>query len=190
MEELIPYEGAWSTVFSICNYEDAERIEIGKKNPSELLPEERYAHIGSMHRLVPLGVHCEGEYSKIANDGFIWCDTNQEESVAEYSNFASGVRYAMESCSCENYIVAIKLKYSNGIYVADNYKYEEKRKELFEAISPRERLTNAELDSAYAARGATIIPITEYKGDYKEPIVLIKRELDFDEIASVVRAEK
>lgn len=190
LPELIPYKGHWSTVFSICDSHGAERIKKGKENPSELPPEERHAYIGNGHRLVPLGVHCEGEYSKIANDGFIWCDTNQEESVAEYSNFASGVRYAMESCSCENYIVAIKLKYSNGIYVADNYKYEEKRKELFEAISPRERLTNAELDSAYAARGATIIPITEYKGDYKEPIVLIKRELDFDEIASVVRAEK
>jgi len=96
----------------------------------------------------------------------------------------------MKSFFGETYIVAIKLKYANEVYVADNSKYEETRQELFKAISPRDRLTYEELGNAFASRGATIIPITEYKGDYKEPIVLINRELDFDEIDWVVRTEK
>ena len=81
-----------------------------------------------------------------------------------------------------NYIIAVKLRYANDVYVADNAKYIEKRHQLFESIAPRDRLTDEELGDALAVRGATIVPITEYKGDYKEPIVLINRELDFDEI--------
>ena len=92
----------------------------------------------------------------------------------------------MYDCFGKNNIVAIKLKYANDVYVADNAIYEETRKKLFEEIAPRETLTDQEFDSALAARGATIIPITKYKCNYKQPILLIKRELDFDEIEWIV----
>lgn len=179
LPELIPYKEPWTTIFTICDYDDAERIKKGKENPSELPPEERHAHIGRGYRLVPLNVECKGRFPKIANKGFIWCDVHQD------SKFAYEI--AMRTSSGHNYIVAIKLKYANEVYVADNSKFEETRQEIFKAISPRDRLTDEELGNAFASRGATIIPITEYKGDYKEPIVLINRELDFDEIDWVVR---
>jgi len=190
LPELIPYKGPWSTVFSVCDWHEAERIKKGKENPSELPPEKRHAYIGNGHRLVPLDVQCNGRFPEIANEGFVWCDVNQEEKVTQDSKFAYEVLSAMKSFFGETYIVAIKLKYANEVYVADNSKYEETRQELFKAISPRDRLTYEELGNAFASRGATIIPITEYKGDYKEPIVLINRELDFDEIDWVVRTEK
>ena len=31
-----------------------------------------------------------------------------------------------------------------------------------------------------------MVPISEYKGGYKEPIVLIARELEFDEIEDII----
>ena len=73
--------------------------------------------------------------------------------------------------------------------MVDNAAYEETRQKLFEAIAPRERLTDQEYYDVLAARGATIVPIAEYKGNYKEPIVLIRRELDFDEISAVCYVE-
>ncbi len=92
----------------------------------------------------------------------------------------------MYSCLGKNYAVAIKLRYANEVYVADDAKFEETRQQLFQEIAPRERLTDAELNRAYAARGATILPITEYKGGYQNPIVLINRELEFEEIDRLI----
>ena len=82
--------------------------------------------------------------------------------------------------------VIIKLKYANRVFVADNALYIEKRKKLFEEIAPRDELTYEELGDAYAARGASIVPITDYKGGYKEPIVLIERELELEEVEKII----
>lgn len=189
-EELIPYKGPWVTVYSICGWREAERIKKGQENPTELPPEERHAYIGSGHRLVPLDVKCDGRFPKKACEGFIWCDVNQEEKVTQNAEFVNEVKSSMRTFHKPKYIVAIKLKYANQVYVVDNSKYEETRKQLFKDIAPRERLTDEELGNAFASRGATIVSITEYKGDYKEPIVLIDRELDFDEVEVLSELKK
>ena len=189
--ELIPYQGPWPTVFSVCNWQTAERLEKGKKNPIDLPPEDRHAYIGDGRRLVPLFGGFDGQFPEVANNGFIWCDTNQSISANSMAgDIVYDVRSTCSSFLSRKYIVAIKLKYSNNVYVADNSWFDEKRKQLFESIAPRNYLTDDELNSAYVARGATIVPITEYKGGYKEPIVLIDRELDFDEIDWVVEMKK
>ena len=186
----IPYIGLWHTIYSICDAKEAQRIKNGKENPGKLPPEQRHAFIGNARRLVPLTVNA-GELPEIAFEGFIWCDVNQENKVSKNSEFVYEVQSAMASAfGGLNYIVAINLKYANDVYVADNSKYNETRNQLFDAILPRKRLTDEELDTAIAARGATIIPITEYKGDFKEPIVLIQRELEFEEIAWIKQITK
>lgn len=180
--ELIPYNGPWPTVFSVCDWKDISRIALGKHDLEKLPPEERYASIGNGLRLVPLYVQCDVRFPKVATEGFIWCDVNQ--NITKASKMKKLLRVVTNSVSSfsRKYIVAINLKYSNDVYVADNSKFEETRKRLFKEIAPRDRLTDEEVSIAYATRGATIVPITEYKGGYKEPIVLINRELDFDEI--------
>ena len=182
-KELIPYEGPWPTVFSLCDTSEARRIMKGKEDPNKLPLQDRHAFFGRGRRLVPLDVRNNGRFPQIAREGFIWCDTNPNITPnSDVDEISNGV--AMEMCALfwDNYIISVKLKYANDVYVADNAKYIEKRHQLFDAIAPRDRLTDEELGDALAARGATIVPITEYKGDYKEPIVLINRELDFDEI--------
>ena len=179
--QLIPYEGPWPIVYSICGVRDKKRILIGKKNPNDLPLQDRHAYFGSGRRLVYLC--CKGNYPKVANEGFMWCDVNQEITKnSKCDDVSQYVRSEMKTLFGGNYIIGIKLKYANDVYVADNAIFEETRQNLFKAIAPRERLTDEELDEAIAARGATIIPITEYKGDYEEPMLLIARELDFDEI--------
>lgn len=182
VKELLPYDGPWPVVFSLCEGRAAERILQGKQNPSKLPLEDRHAYFGRGHRLVPLGARSD-KLPRIAHEGFIWCDVNQNITRGSTKNdILSEVYSAMGSLSFGNYIIAVRLKYANDIYVADNAKFDETRYKLFDAIAPRERLTDEELNQAYIARGVTIVPITEYKGDYKEPVVLINRELDFEEI--------
>lgn len=186
--ELVPYQGPWPTIFSVCNGRSAEILAKGMVNPMDVPPKNRYACIGGGRRLVPLGVIGVPE---IAKYGFTWCDVNQ--TITADSKRDDILCDVYDSCSSflgGKCLVAIKLKYSNDVYVADNSKFDETRYQLFEAIAPRDRLSDEELDRAYVARGATIVPITEYKGGYKEPLVLISRELDFDEIEWFVEMEK
>jgi hypothetical protein len=89
----------------------------------------------------------------------------------------------------DNNIISIKLKYANDVYVVDHAVYEITRQQTFKDIAPRDRMNDDEYDNVLATRGATIIPITEYKGNYRQPIVLIGRELDFDEVDAICFVE-
>ncbi len=183
--EIIPYKGPWKTIFSICDLDDAKRIEIGKNHPEKLPPEKRHAYIGKGTRLVPLDVRLDEGLSQKAYEGFIWCDVNQNASNLD---FVRDVERAMKSLFDDTYyLVAINLKYANEVYVVDNSKYYKKRNEMFEMIAPRDVLTDDELGRAYASRGETLVSISEYKGEYDEPIVLISRELEFEEIEWIVK---
>ncbi len=183
-EKLIPYEGQWNTIYSICSTEMAMKIEKGKMNPLLLSPMDRAVFFGGS-RLVPLSTSKPKEISDKAFDGFIWCDVNRKNRVTSKSKFVSEVFLAMKFgifSFSDIWLVAIKPKYANHIYVVDNAKYENTRQQIFKAIAPRKRLSDNEYNKAVLSRAKTMVPINEYKGGYKEPIVLIGRELDFDEI--------
>ena len=159
-----------------------ERIELGKADPSQLEPRFRYALAGSP-RLVPLGNRPrmgEKEVPKIAYDGFLWCSFDTPRDFRHYGA-GRGARIIPAN--------------ADGVYICDNAPYEAIREEYWakldtltdEELAARGRrrgsLSNAELDEAIRARSRTIIPITEYQpGQFTDPIVLINRELSFDEV--------
>lgn len=177
--ELIHYEGPWKEIFSLCDYDEKKRITQGMNDPQKLTPENRHAYFGSGRRLVGLSVQNTCNFSEKAYDGFIWADTNPE--AMNYGCLNKQIKNAMGSIR-DDFLVSIILKYANDVYVVDNALFDETRMSLFEQIAPRDTLSDEELNLAYAERAKTLIPITEYKGGYKEPLVLICRELDFDEI--------
>ena len=177
--ELIHYEGPWKEIFSLCDYDEKKRITQGMNDPQKLTPENRHAYFGSGRRLVGLSVRNTCNFSEKAYDGFIWADTNPE--AMNYGCLNKQIKNAMGSIR-DDFLVSIILKYANDVYVVDNALFDETRMSLFEQIAPRDTLSDEELNLAYAERAKTLIPITEYKGGYKEPLVLICRELDFDEI--------
>lgn len=185
LEEPIPYEGFWETIYSISPDRNIERIKQGKKDPSELPPEDRHAGFGWRPRLVPLDVHRNDRFPEIAYEGFIWCDPRQRDEVTQDTKLLPKVEYSMAGFE-RGWVVTIRPKYANQIYVVDYSAYVETRRRLAEAIAPRDRFTDEEVGDAYAALGATIVSITEYEGDYQEPIVLIGRELEFEEIESIL----
>ncbi|MCX8075379.1 MAG: hypothetical protein N2749_07345 [Clostridia bacterium] len=186
-EEIIPYKGEWPIVFSMADWNFRDRVISGKKIPEKIAPEYRHASLGSCPRLVPWDLALnDKDIPEIARDGFIWCDTNQ--NITSKSSCYSLVD---ETCSdlSAKLIVAITLKYANHVYVVDNSIFKETKMQIFENIVPRKKLTDEELSRAYVARAKTIIPITEYKGGFKYPVVLINRELDFDEIEWIQEKE-
>lgn len=177
---LIPYEGPWKTIYSLCNGSDRKRILMGKKDKNSLPPEWRHAHFGRNRRLLPSQIISSENLNEKVHDGFIWADPNPEAKNIE--KMARDIRFYMSDGWLGMHIVTITLKYCNDVYVIDNARFEEERMRIFDEISPRDTLTPEEISKAYCERAKTFIPITEYKGGYKEPVVLIERELDFDEI--------
>lgn len=85
----------------------------------------------------------------------------------------------------ERFVIRVTPKCANGIFVADISVRDEYKKIIFEENPKQERLSEAEYHECLRATGRTIVPIAEYAGDFKKPVVLINRELSFDEVEVV-----
>ena len=76
-------------------------------------------------------------------------------------------------------------KSANHIFIADMSARDEYKTKWFHDNPEETRLSDPAYNEFVLASGRTIIPITEYKGNYKEPVVLINRDLTFDEVELV-----
>jgi len=180
----IPFPESIGQLFCFGDYDEAERIKQGKNDAEKLEPADRYGLLGNGHRLVSLGVSDDGTLPKIAYEGFLWCGIG--EVTAEMTVNSLEVPGYYRWSGNERFVIRIKPNRANDIYIADHAQYEKRRKELGDAMEKgRDQFTNAEIADFTRARGRTIVPISEYKGGYEQPVVLINRELSFDEVEVV-----
>ena len=146
--------------------------------------------VGPGHRLCPLSTRGGGtEFDKICYDGFVWADPNIEKKII---NDADDLVYHVASSQSSlgfdtNSVAVVKIKYNNDVYVVDEAEFEKKRQEFFVTT---DRLTDDELAQCYVARAKTLIPIDKYTGGYECPIVLFNREVEFDEVISIIGIEE
>jgi len=156
--------------FTYAKGHDVHRIELGKKCVEELRPADRYGMNGGGWRLAPLGIKRGDDLPEVAFEGFLWCGTTPDVPGEHSSAFA-------------DQLVKVTPKDARGVYVADNAAYKRRRAEIATSIKDqRDRFTDAEVNDFVRARACTIVPITEYRGGYEEPVYLINRELGFDEV--------
>ncbi len=180
----IPFPESVGSLFCFGEYSEAERIKKGKENPYELEPADRYALSADGYRLVSLDTPRKGKVPKIAYEGFRWCGMGEttSETAIELLHIPGHYRGVDQM----RFVLRIKPNRANDIFIADHAQYEKRRTELGEAMEEgRSRYTDAEVADFVCARGRTIIPISKYKGGYEQPIVLINRELSFDEVEIV-----
>ena len=171
----IPMSEGVGPFFAYGDGRDARRIELGKKCLDELQLADRYGMAGSGWRLAPLGLKRGDDLPEVAFDDFLWCGTSPNVPGERSSSFA-------------DQLVKVIPKDARGVYVADNAAYEKRRAELAKSIKgSRDCFTDAEVNDFVRARACTIVPITEYRGGYDEPVYLINRELDFDEVEVIGR---
>lgn len=179
-----PLPDSIGPIFCFGDYGDAERIKQGKTKKWKLLKANRYGLIGSGYRLMPLGIPNDGSVPKIAYEGFLWCGLGEvtAETPIDKLEIPGYYRWSDQ----ERIVIRVKPIGANAIYIADHAPYEKRRKELGDAMEKgRDRFTDAEVADFTRARARTIIPIVEYQGGYEQPIVLINRELGFDEVEVV-----
>ena len=169
----IPMPADFAPLFAYGEPRDVRRIELGKKCLDELQLADRYGMVGSP-RLAPTYIKSGPDLPEVAYDGFLWCGTIGTVGWRVPGEHGS---------SFADQLIKVTPKDARGIYVADHAIYEKRRAVLAAAIKDkRDSFTNEEVNDFIRMRACTIVPITEYKGDYEEPVYLINRELGFDEV--------
>jgi hypothetical protein len=136
--------------------------EIAEKSCASFLPvHERFA-IEPRFRLVPVGIH--GDYSPTANNGFIWChlgSPSEDKKISELNSPGHAVQGRDSNC-----LVKVTPKDGEQIFVVD-----------YARLQRRDDNTPLTVKLAQS-----LVPITEYRGDYELPVVLIGRDLGLDEV--------
>lgn len=153
---------------------DLHRIREGKADHQALIPAHRAVMPGSCWRLCSLETPNDGTFSELAYRGFVWCGVGEPGPRPG--------RYAG--------LIRVQPNRANDIYVIDQSAYDGRRAELSAAMEDdRHTFTSEEVADFTRARARTLTPIHEYDGGFAKPIVLIGRELGFDEVAIVESGE-
>ncbi len=180
-----PFPTSIGPIFCFAEHRDVDRIERGKTDASELLPADRYAMSGGGYRLMPLSTSDDGTVPEISYEGFLWCGIGKvtPETDIEALEVFGHHRWPDR----EQFVLRLTPKSSESIYVADHAAYEKRRQELSDIAEKegRRRFTDEEVADFVRARARTIVPIAEYKGDFEKPVVLVTRELAFEEVEVV-----
>jgi hypothetical protein len=181
--ESIPFPDSIGPLFTFGEWRDEARIKQGKEDPSKLEANDRYGLLGSGARLVSLDVSNEDTVPEIAYDGFEWCGIGEitPETPIEELRVPGHHRWSDR----QQFVIRVIPNCANGIYIADMSVRDEFKKKIFEDNPEKKTLNNEEYCEYLRTAGRTIIPITEYRGDYKQPVVLINRELSLDEVEMV-----
>jgi hypothetical protein len=177
-------------IYCFGEHRDADRVVRAISDINGIEAGERYALMGNGYRLAPLYTPSDG-VPEIAYDGLKWCTFGAVTSKTPIDTLNVPGHYRWSDR--EQYVFRVTPSHTDGVYVADHAPFDQRRSELFKEIKPRDRLTDAELSQADQARARTIMPIEEYRqmvqanpgSAYEQPIVLINRELGFDEVELV-----
>lgn len=184
-EEPFP-EGKVGPLYTFVREEDLRRIALIKDNPSKAYPDERKA-VGVGYRLLSLGTPLRGA-SKVAYDGFVWCGVGEmDQEKASEPDMEIGRNYKHTDFLSREGVAVIKLKTATDVYVVDWQARVDLRAQLSAKAEAegRDKFTNEEVGEIEVAAAKTLVPITEYNGGYKSPIVLIGRDLELDEVEAV-----
>lgn len=182
-EKVILFPDSIGPLFTFGTWQDKERIEQGKEDPKKLEACYRYGLSGSGYRLVSYEAPNDGTMPEIAYDGFEWCGIGEvaPTTLIEELEIPGHHRWPDR----EQFVIRVIPNRANGIYVADISVRDNYKKKIFENNPEQERMSDKEYHEYLRTAGRTIIPISEYRGDYKKPVVLIKRELSFNEVEIV-----
>ncbi len=180
-EPDIPYPNI--PLFCFGNKKDVARINSGRADPSKLAPQDRYGlHDGAQDIPIPRN----GKFHISRWLGPRRCgiaDVTEKTPIASLS-IPGDVRHI----GYDSYILRVTPRRANDVYVADQAPFDVLSDVLHldnRNINSRGNWTDEAYRKIRAALNGTVVPVVNYKGNYREPFVLIDREVDLDEVEVV-----
>ncbi len=177
-KEVIPIPKEFDSIFCFCDNYDAICISKGKIDPKQLHPSECYGLTSAgpplMYSIKEKGYNVP----IIAYESFLWCGLGKVTKDMQISRL--NIPGYHRIVSSENHVVLIRPNRADDIYIADQDEYEKYQ------IKIHEKNQSEYYSRGLIARARTITPIYKYKGGFVKPVVLIKRELSFDEVEIII----
>lgn len=166
-EASIPFPDYIGPLFTFGTSREAERILQGQEDPNKLEPNQRYALL--MNRY---GV------GRVAEDTPI-----HELQIPGYYRRTGS--FLTESN--EEFVIRVRPNRANDVFIEDHaeFRVAYEKASLRRPMDPL-MITRAEMDrrfrSAELAQRHSRVPIADYDGTFSQPVVVIERELEFDEV--------
>jgi hypothetical protein len=179
--EPAPIPSRLGPLFTVAEYRDCMRIITGQRDKTLLHPSDRYA-LEINYRFLNLGIPQNDFIPDAAYHGSVWCgigavDENSQAidlEIPGYHRWTDG-----------NYVARVKLNRANDVFIADMHPYERVRESLFARREKGYHLNNEEVNLCSQASGRTVIPLADYQGGYRLPVVLVNRQIELDEVEVV-----
>ncbi len=166
-EEPYP-EGKVGPLYAFVDEESLKKIVLIRDNPKKAYPDERKA-ARTGPRLLPFNEE-RGDAPEIVHDCFVWCGVGRISANTDLDKLSRiGREHRRDSFSGSQGIAVLTPKTATGIYVVDWHEWE---------------------TGDYQAVAKTIVPIAQYQGNFRQPIVLIGRDIELDEVEAVYLPQK
>lgn len=118
------------------------------------------------------------KYYDIMNEGFTYFESYKKDEEPYSGNFFSSDK-----------AVEAQLENAHGVFVIDEDAFEAPKKEWFENNKSETYLTDKQVDEFLVMKASTIVPINEYDGSFKTPIVIVNRNIGKNELIRVFKPE-
>lgn len=178
MPEEKPFpQDLFPDLYCFASESSIRKILLTQGDPKKVYPHERKAVLPG-RRLVALSSH--GDFPKEATSGFVWCGVGKIDHDADIDELTIAMsgrnNYTMGD---HEGVVAVKPKSVTDVYVVEWQKWDDFREPIFK---DHDHMTDKEYNEMWFYIAKSLVPITDYRGDYQKPVVMIGRPLDFDEV--------
>ncbi len=163
-------------IYARVTGEDIRRINLGQTNIDDLDDADRFALCGG-RRLLPLTISQDGSLRPEVFDGYLWCVTDQMSPGTVFEDVLDEI-----AASYETHLVQIVPATADGVYVIDWAVQDEYRQMLREKYPDITTMSDAQYAEYKRTLARTLIPVSRYFGGYRNPMIMISRELDFHEV--------
>jgi hypothetical protein len=164
--------------------EKYEKIRDNMNDEMALPPYERYAFT-QCTRLLNLGIPAGDTIKEIAHDGFVWsepgCISTTDDLKKSLLYRRLDIDGGFMQMNNKIYSIIISPKYSNEIYVIDASSREEFKRNYFETNPEQSRMRDTVYDMFLKVEAQTLVPLSEYDGSFKEPMIIFRRNVELDE---------
>lgn len=170
-------------IYCYVELDDAFRMQHIDDPEYGFAASERYG-LHPTWRLLALGVRgIDFPVPEVAYEGFVWCGFGAKDEIPTPNELQ--LQYSWLGPNDRCHVAQVKLNRQNNVYICDHAAFLKKRAEISEAMpAGSDRFTQDQVSKQHLARARTLVHVSEYDftKPYEQPLVLIERDLDLDEV--------